>query len=289
MVERHATPERFEFTERHSTGAITCRKVADGAPILYVSHDEDGAWQFLCGGEHPDGGSDGGLVTCLGCAVAKDPSLNTTAGLGWGQQAFRDGPDVPWRSTQEDPRWQRVLGRKWSCRACGGEHDGLFDLACGKPDPWTGSEDKKPNSEARFSTHFLSDDFCVREGEDFFVRCVLLLPLSGTVGKPFGLGVWSTLSEKNFRLYAETFDSGEQGALGPWFGWFSNRLKGYPDTANLKCQVHPRTGRQRPWIEIMDEDHPLGAEQRKGVSFDRLAEILALYGHTLDADPFDCS
>ena len=67
--------------------------------------------------------------------------------------------------------------------------------------------------------------------------------------------------------------------LGPRFGWFSNRLKGYPDTLNLKCQVHPRAGRQRPWIELEATDHPLALEQRNGITFDRLLEILALHGH----------
>jgi hypothetical protein len=114
---------------------------------------------------------------------------------------------------------------------------------------------------------------------------VLDLPLKGTEGSSFGFGVWSTLSEKNYKLYCESFDSGQQGDLGPWFGWFSNRLKGYPDTLNLKCQVHPRPGRRRPWIEITQEDHLLAVEQREGISIDRLAEIMALHGHALDIDP----
>ena len=132
------------------------------------------------------------------------------------------------------------------------------------------------------SRHFLSEDFCVLEGEHFFVRCVLDLPLLGTEGRSFGLGVWSTLSEANFKLYCDTFDTGKQDELGPWFGWFSNRLKAYPNTLNLKCQVHPRPGRQRPWIEITQPDHPLAKEQREGISVERLAEILALDGHAVD-------
>jgi hypothetical protein len=123
---------------------------------------------------------------------------------------------------------------------------------------------------------------CILEGEHFFVRCVLDIPLIGSGGRSFGYGVWSTPSRKNFLLYQETFDSGEQGDLGPWFGWFSNRLEGYPDSLNLKCQVHPRAGRQRPWVELEATDHPLALEQRNGISFDRLVEILELHGHGLD-------
>jgi hypothetical protein len=153
------------------------------------------------------------------------------------------------------------------------------DLACGKPEPWLGSENLVPNAGVARSHHFLSEDFCVLEGEHFFVRCVLEIPIVGSDRDGFAYGVWSSLSEKNFRRYVETFDAGEQDGLGPWFGWFSNRLKGYPDTLFLKCQVHPRAGRRRPWIELEPTDNPLAIEQRDGITLDRLLEIYALNGH----------
>ncbi len=119
------------------------------------------------------------------------------------------------------------------------------------------------------------------DGEHFFVRCVLLVPIVAASGDRFGFGVWSTLSKQNFTLYVDTFDGGEQGGLGPWFGWFSNRLKGYPDTLNLKCRVMPRDGRERPLVELEPTAHPLAVEQRDGITFDRLLEIYALNGHDL--------
>lgn len=79
----------------------------------------------------------------------------------------------------------------------------------------------------------------------------------------------------------ESFDDNEQGRLGPWTGWFSNRLKGYADTLYLPCRVHPQDNRQRPLIEIADEDHLLAREQREGVSLDRILELYALNGHDL--------
>jgi hypothetical protein len=107
----------------------------------------------------------------------------------------------------------------------------------------------------------------------------------GAPGEYFGIGVWSTLSKKNFINYMETFDSGEQGELGPWFGWFSNRLKGYPDTLNLKCQVHPQAGRQRPWIELETSEHALARESLDGITYERLLEIYAAYGHAVGDIP----
>lgn len=282
MEHGHVHPSRFDFKERHNTAVIACSKVIAGAPVLYVSHDSDDDWQFLCGGDHEDAANDDGVVKCLGCMVAGDQTLNDIAGLGRDQVAWRERVGSPWTSPDGDARWLHILERSWGCSTCGERHEGLFDLACSHPEQWSGSEEKRPNAEALQSQHFLSEDFCVLEGEDFFVRCVLDIPLIGSGGRSFGYGVWSTLSRKNFLLYQETFDSGEQGDLGPWFGWFSNRLKGYPDTLNLKCQVHPRAGRQRPWIELEETDHPLALEQRNGINFDRLLEILGLHGHRWD-------
>jgi hypothetical protein len=179
-----------------------------------------------------------------------------------------------------DPRWRRLHARAWICPGCGSKHRGLFDLACDKPDVWQGAA-ARPNSEIVGADDILTEDFCVLGGEHFFVRCVLQLPILGRPETFFGFGTWATLSKKNFDRNLATFDSGRQGRLGPWFGWFSNRLMGYPDTLNLKCQVHPRDGRQRPYIELDPTEHPLAIEQQQGIAFDRLLEIYALYGHDL--------
>jgi hypothetical protein len=186
-----------------------------------------------------------------------------------------------------DPRWRRLHGKPWACTSCGGTHAGIFDLACRRPDPWTGPEEYSPNAMLSTSRHFLSEDFCVLNDEDYFVRCVLELPIIGADGARFGYGVWSSLSKKNFELYAEHFDAGHRDGIGPWFGWFSNGLKGYPDTLGLKCRVHPRSGRQRPFIELEPTDHKLALEQRNGITFDRLLEIYALHGHDIRAALLD--
>jgi hypothetical protein len=182
---------------------------------------------------------------------------------------------------EQDRRWLRLHDRAWTCPCCGENHAGLFDLACDAPDFWRDGAERKPNADIVSATHILTEDFCILDGEHFFVRGVLELPIIGASGERFGFGVWTTLSRKNFDLYLASFDSGEQGHLGPWFGWFSNRLSGYPDTLNLKCQVHPQDGRKRPLIALEATDHPLAVEQHEGITFDRLLEIYAQHGHDL--------
>ncbi len=185
-------------------------------------------------------------------------------------------------SLEDDLRWRRFNAHGFKCSSCKNVHRGLFDLACGKPEQWPGPETKVPNADVLGATHVLSEDFCILEGTHYFVRCVLELPIIGSK-KAFGYGVWSTLSRKNFEQYLERFNSGNYQGFGPWFGWFSNSLKGYPETLNMKCHVHPRNGRQRPLIELEPNDHPLAKEQLDGISFDRLLDIYALHGHDVRA------
>jgi len=187
----------------------------------------------------------------------------------------------PHSALADDSRWRRLHDRQVACPTCAGVHTGVFDLACGKPDPFPEVDAYSPNAAVLTSTHFLSPDFCVLDGEHHFVRCILQLPIVGATNEPFGYGVWSKLAKADFARYTESFDRGEQGGLGPWPGWLSNRLVGYPDSLGLTCRVHPRNGRQRPIVELTPGDHPLAVEQRHGVSFDRLLEIYALNGHEL--------
>src|ERR1700742_3477886 len=95
-----------------------------------------------------------------------------------------------------DPRWHQLNAREWTCESCDNVHRGIFDLACQKPEVWDGPEDYAPNSVAATSTNCLTEDFCILNGEHYFVLCVLRLPLIGAPGEYFAFGAWSTLSKK---------------------------------------------------------------------------------------------
>jgi hypothetical protein len=178
----------------------------------------------------------------------------------------------------KDSRWLRLNQRDWTCPCCGLKHAGLFDLVVPKPDYWLGA-DRRDNREILGANNIWTEDFCVINGDDYFLRAVLTLPIKGIADAQFAYGVWTTLSKANFDLYVRTFDSGMQGHLGPWFGWLSNRLAGYPETLSLKCSVQPRDDRRRPAITLEPTEHPLSLEQRDGITLDRLFEIYALNGH----------
>lgn len=181
-----------------------------------------------------------------------------------------------------DPRWIRLHEAGWTCPCCGARHDGVFDLASSRPYHWRdGAGTRADPGAPAAGDNFLSDDLCVVDGQHFFVRGVLRLPIIGAPGESFGYGCWSSLSKHNFGVYSDSFDGDRQGSLGPWQGWFSNRLKGYPDTLKLKCRVVPQDGRKRPHITLEATSHPLAIEERQGITFERLLEIYAVNGHDL--------
>ncbi len=47
--------KNYKFKEPGNTACFSCIHVLNGEPILFVSHDQEGSWQFLCGKEnHPE-------------------------------------------------------------------------------------------------------------------------------------------------------------------------------------------------------------------------------------------
>jgi len=173
---------------------------------------------------------------------------------------------------------KRMLSHNWKCSSCDEEHSGLFDLAAFAPDFWTGEEVYSPNSEIRLTGDFLSEDFCIIEGESFFVRSVLEFPISN-LDRKFGFGVWSTLSKTNFEKYIDGFDNGNFDTEIHWTGWFSTQIKGIQNTIRQECWVMPQKGRKRPLIKFMDEQHPVSIAQANGLKAESLLEIYAANGH----------
>lgn len=173
---------------------------------------------------------------------------------------------------------ERLRDVSWRCASCDEEHRGMFDLGAWSPAFWEGPEDLEPNAALRTDGDFLSEDFCVIGGTDFFVRGVLAIPVHG-LDTPLGFGVWSTLSRRNFDIYVEGFDRSDYADWGPWTGWFSTALPDFGDTLQQPAWVEPRPDRLRPLIWLDDDEHPLSVAQRDGTTPERVLEIYAAYGH----------
>jgi hypothetical protein len=156
---------------------------------------------------------------------------------------------------------------QFKCTCCGEWHEGLPDLAFAAPYYYDQLSEEQKKIIAK-----KSDDLCSID-DDFFIRGILLLPIVDR-DTEFGLGVWVSLSETNFNRYVELFEHPDPTAEGPYFGWFSNRLPGYPDTLSLKTNVHLQPYPQRPRIVLEPTDHPLSIHQHRGIEFDTLQRFL---------------
>ena len=126
----------------------------------------------------------------------------------------------------------------------------------------------------------LSSDQCIIDGEHFFIRGRLEIPVHG-LGVPFCWLVWVSLSTLNFERASELWQAHGRETEPPYFGWLSSVLPGYPNTLNLKSNVHTRPVGQRPFVELEPTDHPLALEQRHGISQERMRQIVerALHGN----------
>ena len=92
-----------------------------------------------------------------------------------------------------------------------------------------------------------------------------------------------SLSQASYLNWLKYFNEPRRAHIGPFFGWLNAWLHPYPDTVNLKTQIHLRDDGIRPYIELEPTDHPLAIEQRTGIFTERVAEIYALIVHEDDA------
>ena len=85
----------FSFKEDPNLATFTCIHVmSKEKPILYVSHDEDGDWQFLCGDNHT---TDEARIISLYEAYKLDNSISKLANMKFGKIAERTDAQSDWK------------------------------------------------------------------------------------------------------------------------------------------------------------------------------------------------
>lgn len=92
---------RFHNVSR-SAGVFTCSHVwEDNEPVLYVIHEGDGDWQFLCGGSHSDSEP---ILLHLEHLLERDRSINELADLGCSHSAERTELGQAWTIVDESEK-----------------------------------------------------------------------------------------------------------------------------------------------------------------------------------------
>lgn len=89
----------FKFYEKRNTCVFTTKQAFDGDPILYVYHNEDGAWQFHTSLE-PN--LDDAKMVALEQITKLDPSINEIYHLQYGWCAWRSSGDADWEFAEDE-------------------------------------------------------------------------------------------------------------------------------------------------------------------------------------------
>ncbi len=84
----------FPFADAPNPACFTCCHILDEhKPILYVSHDEDGYWQFLCGEKHKE---EDARIISLTAILEIDESMSDLAELDYGEYAEAKNETSDW-------------------------------------------------------------------------------------------------------------------------------------------------------------------------------------------------
>ena len=183
------------------------------------------------------------------------------------------------RNTRTDASFEELASLRWKCGTCEEWHTGpCLDFSYASPAYWT-RENDKANQMGSFEwlgemPHtFLDEDICVIDGEYYFVRGVIHLPIIGTT-ETFRWGVWGSLSRDNFQKLTAMNDNPKRVELEPMFSWLSSSIEDYPDTLNLKMKAYIQPPYTRPIFELECTDHPLSQEHYHGITPERVKEIM---------------
>ena len=168
---------------------------------------------------------------------------------------------------------------RFKCGRCGEYHEGLPDVGFDAPFYYY----TVPEAE-RERRCTLTSDFCSIDGEDYFIRGCLEIPILER-SDVFAWGVWMSVSAVNFNRYKDVFDDRFHSHVGPFVGWLSNQLPTYPETLTLKIRAHLRDEDARPVFELEPTEHPLAIDHRNGISIDKLREIYEVTLHDTTRDP----
>ena len=153
-----------------------------------------------------------------------------------------------------------------------------FDFSYAAPYYWSNDNPRARDDDFvnydQLPDLFLDEDICVLDGERFFIRGIVHLPIIGTA-ETFRWGVWGSLSKENFQKLVSVFDDTNRVDLPPMFSWLSNQIEEYEDTLNLKMYAHISEPQLRPTFELEPTDHPLSQEYYHGITPERVKEIMS--------------
>jgi hypothetical protein len=157
------------------------------------------------------------------------------------------------------------------CAECGKEHPrSALELSFKRPDAVVALS--KAEREARCKE---SNDLCSMDGERFFVRGVLPLPVAGRQ-EPYCIGLWAEISAQAYERIWKLWDEPDQSSEPAFQATLANDVPGGA-TLGLRVKVALTGPTTRPDLFVVEVSHPLFEEQRAGISSHRAYEYSSLF------------
>jgi len=158
----------------------------------------------------------------------------------------------------------------FACAVCGETHAGeTRDIRMGLPQPiFLLDEDEREHRS------WVGEDAAILDGERFFVRALLELPIAGEEGY-FGYGAWVEVSEPAYAALVGLWHDEDGWRSEPFAGTLANELSPYAFTDGLPVRLRLRDVRLLPLVELEDGEHELVRAQRHGISPHRAHQLAA--------------
>lgn len=158
----------------------------------------------------------------------------------------------------------------FACAVCGETHAGeTRDIRMGLPQPIFLLDE-----EEREHRSWVGEDAAILDGERFFVRALVELPIAGEEGY-FGYGAWIEVSEPDYAALVELWHDEDGWRSEPFAGTLANELSPYAFTDGLPVKLRLRDVRLLPLVELEDGEHELVRAQRHGISPHRAHQLAA--------------
>lgn len=177
-----------------------------------------------------------------------------------------------------DRRWQRFTDTTYRCPCCDNPVQGMLDVGYDHPDRWQHVSYRKNGGTVAVGLDVLTADFC-SINETYHIRGLLSIPIKGADAS-FAFGPWARVPAETFRAYYSAFGTEAEATLGPCSGHLANELPGFEGSSELALSIRFLGGPDRPQFSIAVPS-ALSEAQTAGMSFDKLLDIYAAFGHDL--------
>lgn len=121
-----------------------------------------------------------------------------------------------------------------------------------------------------------NDDLCVLQGQRFFIRALLPLPVESRE-LPYCIGLWVEVTQATFDRVYDIWDSTEQLLEPSFAAQIANEIPTADGSLGLHAELRLTGPGTRPDVFLEPSQHQLYIEQAGGIDGHRASEYSALF------------